>query len=113
MTDFGGTGGVEGGRRIDYRNPFEALLVGLFGEQVRESDVFAAQLWSALSNIVWEHENGDTAWFSFRRAGDVIAAIREEGDYLHWYCNGRAGIVSEEIAEKMKAHGWTWKEAEA
>jgi hypothetical protein len=118
---YGGLGGVLGGRPIDEDDQFEILLERLFGDRIRSDDLFpstfwgesahlkfANQIWSALTNVEWHHTNGDVANFSFRRAGDLIAAIRREGDYLDWYCNSDISQVSEEIAQALAAEGWTY-----
>jgi hypothetical protein len=63
-------------------------------------------LWSALANMDWRRENGDRASYSFRAAGDLIAAIRGAGDYLDWYCCGPYATVRADIADALRAQGW-------
>ncbi|TJV51098.1 MAG: hypothetical protein E5Y01_16040 [Mesorhizobium sp.] len=109
MTKYGGLGGVEGGRLVDVDDLFEVLIGELFGDRIRSSFSFSTETWSGLTNVTWRHTSGDTAGYSFRRAGDVIAAIRGEGDYLDWYCCAPAGRVSDEISEALKVRGWTWE----
>lgn len=106
MTDYGGLGGIWEGRPLDEADAFEALLNRLFGDAVRADDETAKALWGALSNVEWHHANGDTAGFSFRRAGDVVAAIRGNGNYMEWYCSAPYGVVREDIREAMAAEGW-------
>jgi hypothetical protein len=108
MTHFGGLGGIMGGRSVDNEDIFEVMLARVFGERIKTYDVFCTELWSALTNIDWKHTNGDTAGYSFRAAGDVIAAIRGEGCYMDWYCSGSDGVVSKEIATALAAEGWTY-----
>lgn len=109
MTDWGGMGGLKECRTLEEGNPFEAALEAAIGDRIRASDPDAAQAWGALANIEWFDENGDTATYSFRAAGDLIAAIRKSGTYLDWYCEARDTHVEPWIAKAMKAHGWRWR----
>lgn len=100
-------GGIEGGRPIDSSRPFEAAVEWVLGEAVLASNETAIALWSALANTRWRHANGETVLYSYRAAGDLVAALRDEGDYLDWYCCGVAGNVRTEIAAALAAEGWT------
>lgn len=126
MTEFGGLGGVSGGRPRDPADLFEAAVERAFGERLRhershgldarkgdneegglwDRHGLGARLWGSLANIDWIHENGDTAGYSFRAAGDMIAAIVGDGDYMDWYCSSDAGIVDAEVAEGLAREGW-------
>jgi len=112
MPDFGGLGGIRGGRPLNAEDLFEAAVNRALGEQMRHDDSLCREMWSALANVDWTHENSDTAGYSFRAAGDLIAAIIGRGDYMDWYCSGPYAVVSERIERAMMAEGWTWEETE-
>lgn len=117
MTEFGGMGGVVGGRPFCPEDLFEAAVERALGEQIRQSVPrgwssaeypysVGEQMWSALANQDWRHDNGDTAGYSFRAAGDLIAAIHGSGDYMDWYCTGPYATVSELVLDALAKEGW-------
>jgi hypothetical protein len=68
-------------------------------DKVRASDTYAQNLYAALCNMQWQRLEvmpilKDERWScSWRYAGGIIATIRQQGDYIDWYCSG---IGSEE-----------------
>jgi hypothetical protein len=106
---YGGMDGVWERRKFNPDDAFEAAVNRALGKQICKSEKFAAFMWGALANIDWEHESGDTAGYSFRAAGDLIAAIRGEGMYMDWYCSAPVGVVSKEIADAMAKEGWKYR----
>lgn len=110
MTTYGGLGGIKGVRPRNTADEFENALDRALGDKMRTSRSLCKEVWCALANIDWTHMNGDTAGYSFRAAGDVVAAVSGIGEYMTWYCSGPDGIVSDEIAQAMAAEGWTWEE---
>lgn len=101
-------GGIMAGRDLDPDDRFETALNLALGERIRASDDFAKAVWSALVNCIWTHSDGCSVSYSFRAAGDVVAAVRGSGCYMDWYCSGPYPICSDEIAEAMRALGWSW-----
>lgn len=121
---FGGLGGVTGGRERDDTDEFENAIERAFGEALRSQyedyktaqmnsrqdqyeEALGARLWCALANRDWLHDSGDDASYSFRAAGDLIAAVIGKGDYMDWYCARLDyGTVSEDIEAAMAKEGW-------
>ena len=111
MADFGGLGGIPKNVPFDKWNDdlFAQALNRALGDQMRcpiYGEIVCAQVWSALANMDWRHENGDTAGYSFRAAGDLIASIKGEGIYMDWYCSGPYAMVAGYIEDAMAKEGW-------
>ena len=90
-------------------------LVLAFGGDVREDDLRAQELYAALCNNRWVGRN--KVWeFSWRQAGDFVAAIRNERiealpeTYLDYYASGQEGIVAPWVRSRFLSIGY--REAE-
>jgi len=93
--------------------------------KARASEDYAQNIYAALCNngfiklavipILTEQE-----WScSWRHAGGIVADMREQGDYIDWYCSGirdpedtstgyvPEGRITVEIREDFKQLGWT------
>lgn len=63
-------------------------------DKVKLSDNYAQNLYAAMCNMTWQRREfwqemkGETWSCSWRSAGGIIADMREEGDYIDWYCSG-------------------------
>jgi hypothetical protein len=90
---------------------FEDAVERALGEHIRENDQVACNMWSALANARWEHASGETVSYTFRAAGDLVAAIRGSGDYMDWYCSGPYPHADPAIATALAVEGWTWRAA--
>jgi hypothetical protein len=107
-------------------------------EKVRASDTYAQNLYAAICNNdfqklevmpILKEETWSASW---RYAGGIIADMRQEGDYIDWYCSGIGGglgngdedgskgyvgesVVTDEIRQDLKRLGWIvvdWKNDE-
>ncbi len=77
-------------------------------EKVRESDVYAQNLYAAMCNRefikhdiipILKNQRWSCSW---RYAGGIIADMRQEGDYIDWYCSGiRGERLTEEEFQKL------------
>jgi hypothetical protein len=73
---------------------YDLLTTDWILEKVRESDVYAQNLYAAMCNRDFiKHAVipilKDQRWAcSWRYAGGIIADMRQEGDYIDWYCSG-------------------------
>ena len=111
-------------------------------DKVKASDGYAQNLYAAMCNMQFIPLKvvpilKDQRWScSWRHSGGIIADMREQGDYIDWYCSGIGnsedgygldgkkpelfnfvpeGIVTEEIREDLKKLGWVavdWEEEE-
>jgi len=91
---------------------FEDDFRELFTSRLKEDEDFGCELWSALANVSWIHEDDPEETHcgrGFRSAGAMIASMLGIGDYIDWYCSGPYETVSEYIAEKMASKGWRYK----
>jgi hypothetical protein len=100
-------------------------------DKVKSSDSYAQNLYAAMCNMDWQSREfwqelkGETWSCSWRHAGGIIADMREQGDYIDWYCSGIGndesgygldhrpangyvpeGVVTEEIELDLNRLGW-------
>lgn len=75
--------------------------------KVRASEAYAQNLYAAMCNREFQHRDvwallKDQTWScSWRYAGGIVADMRQEGDYIDWYCSGIRGGASEEDLANM------------
>lgn len=83
---------------------YDLLTTNWILEKVRKSEVYAQNLYAALCNNdfikqeMWPILKNQTWHCSWRYAGGIIANMRQEGDYIDWYCSGirdNYNVVSE------------------
>ena len=98
-------------------------------DKAKDSDRYAQNLYAAMCNMEFMKLDvmpilKDQRWScSWRHAGGIVADMREEGDYIDWYCSGIGsglgngdedgskgyvpeGQVTEEIELDLKKLGW-------
>lgn len=101
-------------------------------EKVRNSERYSQNLYAAMCNMDWQKLavipilKEDTWSCSWRYAGGIVADMRQEGDYIVWYCSGirstdyeeeinekwdqrkyvAEGTVTDEVREDLKKLGW-------
>lgn len=77
----------------------------------RNASGFAVDVYRALSNVEWRHDDGSRYSCSWRHAGGLVAEIRGVGeDYLDFYGSGGEGEVTDEVTDALAVHGWHPKE---
>ena len=93
-------------------------------EKVRASKLYAQNLYAAICNNDFQKLDvipllKDQLWHcSWRYAGGIIAHMRQEGDYIDWYCSGyddsdgiaQESFVTDEVREDLLKLGWLVRE---
>jgi hypothetical protein len=73
-------------------------------EKVRSDEVYAQHLYAAMcnrefiKNDVWPILTEEKWSCSWRYAGGILADMREQGDYIDWYCSGIKGDNIDDLA---------------
>jgi hypothetical protein len=73
---------------------YDLLTTDWILQKVRASDAYAQNLYAALCNNEFQRQEvmpvlQDRRWScTWRYAGGIIAYMRQEGDYIDWYCSG-------------------------
>jgi len=96
---------------IDYQQKFNSDFSELFTKRLKEDEDFGCELWSAIANVHWFHDDDEAKTAcgrSFRGAGSLIASMLGKGTYIDWYCSGPYCTVSDYIAETMASRGWQY-----
>ncbi len=115
---------------------YDLLTTDWILTKVRNSETYAQNLYAAMCNMQFvrkelvpylrQDPNKDLWSASWRYAGGIIADMRQEGDYIDWYCSGITngdfpdaidvpyqlkkfvpeGTVTEEIEADLFKLGW-------
>ena len=108
---------------------YDLLTTGWILDKARASETYAQNLYAAMCNREFQRLEvlpvlKEQTWgCSWRYAGGIIADMRQQGDYIDWYCSGIGeglgngdidgtknyvgeGYVTDEIREDLKRLGW-------
>lgn len=115
---------------------YDLLTTDWILDKVRASDSYAQNLYAAMCNMRFvrkemfpylrQDPDKDLWSASWRYAGGIVADMRQEGDYIDWYCSGirntaigdeeseywkerkyvAEGTVTDEIEEDLLKLGW-------
>jgi hypothetical protein len=99
---------------------YDLLTTDWILEKVRVSEDYAQNLYAAMCNNeftkrdLWPILKEEKWSCSWRYAGGIIADMRQEGDYINWYCSGiRGGMgYDEELKDDLVPEGKISKEIE-
>ena len=93
-------------------------------DKAKAREEYAQNIYAALCNQDWQRNDvwprlkNQVYSCSWRYAGGIIADMREQGDYIDWYCSGirdqdapdngfvSEGTVTDEIREDFFQLGW-------
>ena len=81
-------------------------------EKTKSDNVYAQHLYAAICNNefqrndVWPILTGKKWGASWRHAGAIVADMREQGDYMDWYCTGIQNDepIDDEVFQNMDDH---------
>lgn len=111
----------------EYNLEYDLRTTDWILEKARASKVYAQNLYAAMCNRSFQKKDvlpilkNDTWGCSWRYAGGIIAHMRQEGDYIDWYCSGINGgafegvypngyvqesVVTDEIRQDLNQLGW-------
>jgi len=100
-------------------------------DRTKSTKTYAQNLYAALCNQDWQRNDvwprlkGQRWSCSWRYAGGIVADMREQGDYIDWYCSGiqgepdddwidlghvPEGTITDQIREDLFKLGWIPKE---
>ena len=86
---------------------YDLLTTNWILEKVRAHDAYAQNLYAAMCNNgfirleVIPVLKGEEWGCSWRYAGGIVADMRQQGDYIDWYCSGIRNDYQDEDAGKL------------
>ena len=94
--------------KLEHDLETDLLKTAWIVDKIRDDDRYAQNLYAALCNNQFQKSEvwpilKDEVWScSWRYAGGVIADIREQGDYMDWYCSGMGGLATYDAEENKE-----------
>lgn len=109
MVQFGGFGGSWSTPDLDEDDLFAQAIERVLGDRIRADENVGRAVWEMIAGVDWVHANGDTALYTWRSAGDILAAIRGNGNYMDWYGEHcvQGQSITEEVKTAMATQGWS------
>lgn len=92
---------------------YDLLTTDWILQKTRNSKSYAQNLYASMCNNeftkkeVWPVLQNQTWSCSWRYAGGIIADMRQEGDYIDWYCSG---IRDTEYPSEEERNSWSQEE---
>ena len=109
---------------------YDLLTTDWILDKARTADAYAQNLYAALCNNEFQRQDimpvlRDDRWScTWRYAGGIIADMREQGDYIDWYCSGMGSglgngdedgtkgyvsesVVTDEVRADLLRLGWS------
>lgn len=92
---------------------YDLLTTDWILQKVRASEAYAQNLYAAMCNNEFQKNDflprlkGQTWGCSWRYAGGIVADMREQGDYIDWYCSGIRNDDHYDSAEELTAEQLT------
>ncbi len=77
--------------------------------RLRADDAFADELYCALCNADWRHDDGRTWHGSWRYSAQLVAALRDQGEEyyeFYWSPTRAEGSISGRVAAALAELGW-------
>jgi len=88
---------------------YDLLTTDWILAKARDSESYAQNLYAAMCNMRFvrkelfpylrQDPDKDLWSASWRYAGGIIADMRQEGDYIDWYCSGMGGLATYDVEE--------------
>ncbi len=91
----------------EYNLEADLRTTGWILEKVRNNEAYAQNLYAALCNTdsikndVWPILTEKRWSCSWRYAGGIIADMRQEGDYIDWYCSGIKNTLTDDELKEL------------
>ncbi len=92
---------------------YELVTTDWILKKVRSSESYAQNLYAAMCNNQFQKRElwpilAEQTWScTWRYSGGIVADMRQEGDYIDWYCSGMGGLAGEWDKDVETFEQWT------